>query len=122
MTDNHAFAHLKIRELEGRILARRRLAGETHDRAWHLDIAKVYEAEIRQLQVELQMAESLASKSNSIVRPLNPSDTVRPMPMTFGGMMASTAVAASCGTGVSAMDIQGAIPQAVTRKSTDPSL
>jgi hypothetical protein len=40
--------------LSGRILARRRLAEQNLEQAWHLDYAETYEAEIRQLQTKLQ--------------------------------------------------------------------
>jgi hypothetical protein len=61
MTIEVSFARLRIHELNGRILARRRLAEQNLERAWHLDYVKAYEAEIRQLQAELQSQKLTAS-------------------------------------------------------------
>jgi hypothetical protein len=57
MTIDVSFARLRIHELNGRILVRRRFAEQNLERAWHLDYVKAYEAEIRQLQAELQSQE-----------------------------------------------------------------
>ena len=54
MSNDVSFVRLRIHELNGRILARRRLAEQNSERARHLDYVKAYEAEIRQLQAELQ--------------------------------------------------------------------
>ena len=66
MSDTAAFAHLKIKELEGRVLARRQLAGQSPDRAWHLDVARAYEAEMRQMQTELQRREIASSRVGAV--------------------------------------------------------
>ncbi len=47
-------AHLRIRELEGRIVARRQLAERAPEHTWHLDYVKAYEAEMQDLQSVLQ--------------------------------------------------------------------
>jgi hypothetical protein len=54
MTIDVSFVRLRIHELNGRILARRRLAEQSSERGWHLDYVEAYETEIRQLQAELQ--------------------------------------------------------------------
>jgi hypothetical protein len=54
MTSDVSFVRLRIHELKGRILARRRLAEQAPDRAWHLVYVEAYEAEMRQLQARLQ--------------------------------------------------------------------
>jgi hypothetical protein len=61
MTIDVSFARLRIHELNGRILARQRFAEQNLERAWHLDYVKAYEAEIRQLQAELQSQKLTAS-------------------------------------------------------------
>lgn len=48
-----SFAHLRIKELEGRILARRRLVEQAPHRTWHLDYIEAYEAEMQQLRAAL---------------------------------------------------------------------
>jgi hypothetical protein len=57
MTGDVSVTRLRIHELSGRILARRRLAEQSPERTWHLDYVEVYEAEIRQLQTQLQCHE-----------------------------------------------------------------
>ncbi|WP_230532372.1 hypothetical protein [Microvirga roseola] len=54
MTSDLSFAHLRIKELEGRILARRRLAEGSPERDWHLSYVEAYEAEMQQLQAALR--------------------------------------------------------------------
>jgi deoxyadenosine/deoxycytidine kinase len=54
MTIDVSFVRLRIHELNGRILARRRLAEQNSERGWHLDYVEAYEAEMPQLQAELQ--------------------------------------------------------------------
>jgi hypothetical protein len=66
MTDKTALVHLKIKELEGRIFARRQLAAQAPERAWHLDYVEAYETQMRQLEAELKntswtMAEPVGS-------------------------------------------------------------
>jgi hypothetical protein len=58
MTGDVSVTRLRIHELKGRILARQQLAGQKPERAWHLDYVETYEAEIRQLQAELQGKEA----------------------------------------------------------------
>lgn len=54
MSSDVSFTRLRIHELKGRILARRRLAEQAPDRAWHLDYVEAYEAEMRRLEARLQ--------------------------------------------------------------------
>jgi hypothetical protein len=65
MTHDYARMRLRIRELEGRIHARRQLAGKAPDRAWHLDYAEAYEAEVRQLQARIQSMETSSRNPGS---------------------------------------------------------
>jgi len=61
MTSDVSFMRLRIHELKGRILARRRLAGQAPDRLWHLDYVEAYEAEIQQLLAEIHSRELTSS-------------------------------------------------------------
>ena len=57
MTSDFAQVRLRIWELEGRILARRQLARQAPERAWHLDYVMAYGDEMRRLQAQIQGAE-----------------------------------------------------------------
>lgn len=53
MTSEISSMRLRLRELEGRIHARRQLAQQAPERAWHLDYVEAYEAEMRQLLAQI---------------------------------------------------------------------
>jgi hypothetical protein len=67
MPGDVSFLRLRIHELKGRILARRQLAEQSPERTWHLDYIETYEAELRQLQSQLQGKEAAASGHRSPV-------------------------------------------------------
>jgi hypothetical protein len=54
MTSTVLLPRLRIKELEGRIFARKQLAQQAPERSWHLEYVKLYEAEIQQLQATLR--------------------------------------------------------------------
>jgi hypothetical protein len=60
-------AHLRIKELEGRIGARRQLAERTPEHTWHLDYVKAYEAEMQDLRSALRSANSASTRAMSQV-------------------------------------------------------
>lgn len=61
MTSDVSLMRLRVHELEGRILARQRLAEQDPRRAWHLRYVEMYAAEMRKLQVELLLKELTSS-------------------------------------------------------------
>ena len=67
MIGDVSFMRLRIHELKGRIRACRRLAEQSPERTWHLDYVEAYQAELRQLQGELQGKEAAASGHQSPV-------------------------------------------------------
>lgn len=64
MTSDASLMRFRIHELEGKIIARQRLAEQAPDRDWHLRYVETYAAEMRRLQVELLLKE-LASTIQS---------------------------------------------------------
>ena len=58
-------AHLRIRELEGRIVARRKLAERAPEHTWHLDYVKAYEDEMHDLRSVLRSDHSALTKDVS---------------------------------------------------------
>jgi predicted secreted protein len=54
MTPDLSSLRLRLRELEGRVHARRKLAGQASERQWHLEYVEIYQAEMRQLQCVLK--------------------------------------------------------------------
>lgn len=61
MTSDVSLMRLRVHELEGKILARQRLAEQDAGRAWHLRYVEMYTAEMRKLQVELLLKELTSS-------------------------------------------------------------
>ncbi len=72
MADTPPFSHLRIKELEGRILARRQLVDQAPERTWHLDYVRVYEAELQQLQSALRSDELAPAGSNTELKVHSP--------------------------------------------------
>ncbi len=67
MTGDVSLMRLRIHELEGKILARQRLADQAPERAWHLRYVETYAAEIRKLQVEILLKELVSSSHFDVV-------------------------------------------------------
>jgi hypothetical protein len=67
MTGDVSLMRFRIHELEGKILARQRLAEQDPGRAWHLRYVEIYTAEMRKLQVELLLKELNSSVQNGVV-------------------------------------------------------
>jgi hypothetical protein len=54
MSPDLSSMRLRLRELEGRIRARRQLANGSPERQWHLEYVEIYTEEMQKLHAQLQ--------------------------------------------------------------------